>query len=96
MCRWILICCLWCHPIAHASDGSLDAGFGNGGHVVTPFNLGGQNQDQFPGGVADSLGRTVSVAEVNTANGYRIAMLRLLPDGSPRETGARRGRGCAP
>lgn len=82
MYRWILICCLWCHPIAHASDGLLDAGFGNGGHVVTPFNLGGQNQDQFPSSVVDSLGRTVSVAEVNTANGYRIAMLRLLPDGS--------------
>lgn len=83
MYRWILILCLLCPLNVDASDGLLDAAFGSSGHVVTAFNLGGQNQDQFPSSVVDSLGRIVSVAEVNTATGYRIAMLRLLPDGSP-------------
>ncbi|MDQ2623064.1 MAG: hypothetical protein M3Y45_08520, partial [Actinomycetota bacterium] len=58
------------------SDGTLDPGFGDGGHAPIPVSTGG-----LTGGFVDSQGRPVTTGRRNA--GRAGFVVRMKPDGSP-------------
>ncbi|WP_158633322.1 hypothetical protein [Tautonia sociabilis] len=64
--------------------GAADPGFGAGGGVVLPFDLGGTFEDRASGAALDSTGRLVIGGRVEVAPGtFAIGAARLFTDSSP-------------
>lgn len=64
-------------------DGSSDPGFGVGGKVVVPFDVGGSKADYAFGLVEDEASRIVIAgASAITASNYGATLLRLRSDGT--------------
>jgi uncharacterized delta-60 repeat protein len=65
-------------------DGTPDAGFGTGGKVVVPFDLGGNNDDKAPGVALQPDGKIIMAgyAELPGTQHYAFAVARLAGDGS--------------
>jgi uncharacterized delta-60 repeat protein len=64
------------------ADGTPDAGFGSGGRVVIPFDLGGNNEDDASAVALQPDGKIVLAGEASVATGSRFAAARLDPNGS--------------
>ncbi len=64
-------------------DGSLDPGFGTGGRVTVPFDLGSSNTDVFYGAALQPDGALVlsGYVQISAPNNADLAFVRLLPNG---------------
>ena len=71
---------------AQAVDGLLDTSFGGGGQNVVAFDRGVSNKDYARAIVVDTLGRSYLVGDVDTTNGRKIGIVRLLADGAADDT----------
>ena len=71
---------------AQAVDGLLDTSFGGGGQNVVAFDRGVSNRDYARAIVVDTLGRSYLVGDVDTTNGRKIGIVRLLADGAADDT----------
>jgi uncharacterized delta-60 repeat protein len=71
-------------PGAHAQaiDGVLDSSFAGAGQSVIAFDRGGGSSDSARALLVDATDRIYMVGDVDTANGRRIGLIRLLSTGA--------------
>jgi len=62
--------------------GSLDTSFGDGGRLVLPFDLGGNENDFLKALALDDAGRILPAGEISRDLGQDFGVARLNPDGS--------------